>query len=99
MFRAICAGFKDQPKVCRGDNVFDVIEGQDSQIIVSTRRHLAKVVHIIGAIVFVLALNILALYLYRRYTKKKMNQELSVQVNSAVSQYFKLSGQDSTRDY
>jgi hypothetical protein len=49
------------------------------------RRHLAKVYHIVGAIVLVLGLNLLALCLYRRYAKKKMNEELSTQVNSAVS--------------
>ena len=29
VFRAICAGFSEQPKICKGDNVFDVIEAQD----------------------------------------------------------------------
>ena len=62
------------------------------------RKNLAKVIHIIGAVLLVLSLNILALCIYRRYAKKKMNQDLSNQVNSAVSQYFKLSGQDTTRD-
>ena len=25
VFRAVCAGFEDQPNVCKGDNVFDVV--------------------------------------------------------------------------
>ena len=25
VFRAICAGFKDAPDVCKGDNVFDIL--------------------------------------------------------------------------
>ncbi len=48
--------------------------------------------HIVFAIVVVLGLNFLALFIYRKYQKKKLNEELQVQVNSAVSQYFRLSG-------
>jgi hypothetical protein len=48
--------------------------------------------HIFFAIVVVLALNFLALFIYRKYQKRKLNEELQVQVNSAVSQYFRLSG-------
>ena len=98
VFRAICAGFSDQPPVCKGDNVFDVVQLQDQLIYRLKRKNLAKVIHIVGAVLLVLSLNLMALCLYRRYAKKKMNQELSNQVNSAVSQYFKLSGQDTTRD-
>jgi hypothetical protein len=25
IFRAVCAGFKDQPEICKGDNIFDAI--------------------------------------------------------------------------
>ena len=25
VFRAVCAGFKDVPTMCKGDNIFDVI--------------------------------------------------------------------------
>jgi hypothetical protein len=48
--------------------------------------------HIILAIILVLAFNFIALYVYRKYQKRKLNEELQVQVNSAVSQYFRLSG-------
>jgi hypothetical protein len=78
--------------------VFDVIELQDMFVYRMKRKNLAKVYHIIGAVVLVLALNIFALCLYRRYARKKLNEELSTQVNSAVSQYFKLSGQDTSRE-
>jgi cbb3-type cytochrome oxidase subunit 3 len=42
----------------------------------SSRRHLAKAIHIIAAIVFVVLLNLCALCLYRRHAKKKMNEDL-----------------------
>jgi cbb3-type cytochrome oxidase subunit 3 len=56
-------------------------------------------IHVLGAIALVVVLNLCALYAYRRYTRKKVNEELQIHVNSAVSQYFKLSGQDTSRDF
>lgn len=41
--------------------------------------------HIVAVIVLVLAFNLCALCLYRRYTRKKMNDELAAHVNSAVT--------------
>lgn len=51
----------------------------------------AKAATVAVAIVAVMLINFLALYLYRRHHRQKMNQEMHHQVNSAVSQYFKLS--------
>ena len=33
IFKAICAGFKDQPDICKGDNVFSVIETSNASYI------------------------------------------------------------------
>lgn len=93
IFRAVCVGFESMPDVCKGDNIFSVIEKLEESS--SDRRasgHFAKTYHIVAAIVLVMLINFIALYAYRRYNKKKMNEELQMQVNSAVSQYFKLSG-------
>jgi len=54
------------------------------------------VLHVVAAVVLVVLFNLGALFAYRRYTKKKANEELAIHVNSAVSQYFRLSGQDPT---
>ncbi len=32
IFRAVCAGFKDQPYVCKSDNVFDSIAKIELQV-------------------------------------------------------------------
>jgi heme A synthase len=61
------------------------------------RRSVIKLFHIVAAVIVVLLLNVLALCIYRKYQKRKVNEELQVQVNSAVSQYFRLSGQDNSR--
>jgi hypothetical protein len=63
---------------------------------ISKSRNLVRVYHIVGAILLVISLNVAALCLYRKYQKKKVNEELSLQVNSAVSNYFKLSGHDTS---
>jgi hypothetical protein len=61
------------------------------------RKHnLAKVLHVVAAVVLVVIFNLCALYAYRRYTRKKVNEELQSSVNSAVSQYFRLSGVDNS---
>jgi hypothetical protein len=53
-----------------------------------------KAINVAVAIVAVVLINFCALYLYRRHHRQKMNQEMQFQVNSAVSQYFKLSSAD-----
>lgn len=58
------------------------------------KRSLVKLYHIFAAVIIVILLNVGALLIYRKYQKRKVNEELQVQVNSAVSQYFRLSGQD-----
>lgn len=46
---------------------------------------------IILLIVFVIFLNVIIVYCYRRHTKRHIQQEMHVQIESAVSQYFALS--------
>lgn len=93
VFKAICAGFLEQPDICRGDKIYSTLDEVKGDIMY-TRRSVVRMYHIIAAIVLVLLLNFGALYIYRKMQKKKMNEELQLQVNSAVSQYFKLSGTD-----
>lgn len=53
--------------------------------IMAHRKGLVRLYHIIAAIILVLLLNFAALFVYRKYQKRKMNEELQMQVNSAVS--------------
>jgi hypothetical protein len=92
IFKAICAGFLDQPDVCKGNNVFKILHKVDHSDLLYRRRPLVRLHHIVFAIIVVLAINVFALYIYRKFQKRKLNEELQVQVNSAVSQYFRLSG-------
>jgi hypothetical protein len=92
IFQAVCAGFLEQPDICKGDNIFAVIEEQEDQLAPSKRHRWTKLFHIVGGIVLVIGFNLCALAIYKRYQRKKMNEELAAHVNSAVTQYFRLSG-------
>lgn len=83
VFNGICAGFANPPSMCSatlGAYQPDFLpeEGINAGVIV--------------AIVVVLILvNIVIVYCYRRYSKREMQGEMQMQIESAVSQYFALS--------
>ena len=87
VFNAICAGFSTPPAMCQatlGAYTPDFLQndgGIKSSVIVAI------------AVVLVL-LNIIIVYCYRRYSKREMNNEMQMQIESAVSQYFALSQRD-----
>ena len=81
IFRAVCAGFKDIPKVCKGDAIFDQITQLDSTSTVEGHGKSGKTIkgyQILIAIIVVMIINFGALYLYRRHHKQKVNQELQL---------------------
>ena len=53
---------------------------------------------LIVLIVFlVIILNVLIVYCYRRYTRREMQSEMQMKIESAVSQYFALSQNNSMK--
>ena len=83
VFNALCAGFANPPAMCQGtlgsySPDFLPEEGIKGSLIVM--------------IIIVLALlNVVIVYCYRRYSKREMQNEMQMQIESAVSQYFALS--------
>ncbi len=92
VFKAICAGFMDRPQVCKNEDAFKILAMKGLLKQNLNKADHARVLHIVVAVVMVVILNLLALFMYRKYHKKRVNEELQLQVNSAVSQYFRLSG-------
>lgn len=92
VFKAICAGFLEQPLICKGDSLFAFLAREGTGGLVNRHFNVARVVHIVVAVIMVVVINLLALFMYRKYQKRRVNEELQLQVNSAVSQYFRLSG-------
>ena len=80
IFGAICAGFKDRPDECRSSykplDTFLQEHGVVFWIFIAILGNVVLILTIIGA--------------YRACTKQKDGEQLEMQVNSAVSQYFKL---------
>ena len=84
---ALCAGFANPPAMCEatlGSYTPDFLpqdEGIKSSVIVA----------IVVALVFI---NVIIIYCYRRHSKREMQNEMQMQIESAVSQYFALSQRD-----
>ena len=83
VFNALCAGFANPPSMCSGTlgsytPDFLPEEGIRAGVIVSI-------------VVILILVNLVIVYCYRRYSKREMNTEMQMQIESAVSQYFALS--------
>jgi len=85
VFNAICAGFANPPAFCSSTlNAYqpDFLAAQEEGIKGSV---------IVGIVIILVILNIIIVYCYRRYSKREMQNEMQMQIESAVSQYFALS--------
>ncbi len=78
IFKAICAGFLDQPDICKGDKVFQILANVNTSDLLYHKRSLVKLYHIFAAVIIVILLNVGALCIYRKYQKRKVNEELQV---------------------
>lgn len=85
---AICSAFLDEPSYCTKFKEEQGIPTASSSGV--TRNVLILVV------VFLVVLNILIIFLYRRCQNREIKQDMQLQVNSAVSQYFALSTRNNT---
>lgn len=52
---------------------------------------------IIGIVVALIVVNVVIVYCCRRKAKRDMNNEMQMQIESAVSQYFVLTSKDNTQ--
>ena len=86
VFNAVCAGFTSPPDQClktlhieKTVQVEKLGEGKST-----------KVGAIVAIVVALILLNVLIVYCCRRKAKRDMNNEMQMQIESAVSQYFAL---------
>ena len=92
VFNAICAGFSNAPDQClktlhKGERLKKTVVEDGEGISVGA---------IIGIVVAIILVNVLIVYLCRRKAKRDMNNEMQMQIESAVSQYFALTQKDAT---
>jgi len=86
VYDAICTAFDVVPEGCLLKDTVTVW--------VSVTDHPGWVVFLVIAIILLLMGTVL--YVYKRILKKDMDKELSLQVNSAISQYFALGDRSKT---
>jgi heme/copper-type cytochrome/quinol oxidase subunit 2 len=84
VFNALCAGFANAPSMCQatlGSYTPDFLPTDEG----------IKAGVIVAVVVLLVLVNIVIVYCYRRYAKREMQNEMQMQIESAVSQYFALS--------
>jgi hypothetical protein len=89
VFNALCAGFSNAPSMCSatlGAYTPDFLPNEDEGI---------KGGVIVAIVIVLVLLNVIIVYCYRRYSKREMQGEMQMQIESAVSQYFALTQRDS----
>lgn len=88
VFNAICAGFNEEPYACTKFKKEQGLSVSEPEGITS---------NVLIAVVLVLVLvNVLLILAYRRCTNREMKDDMQLQVNSAVSQYFALSNKNNS---
>jgi hypothetical protein len=90
VFAALCSSFIEEPGYCR-----DFREEQGIPGALNSTKGVTRSV-LIMVVLFLVALNIVIILLYRRCQNRELKQNMEMQVNSAVSQYFALSTRQNT---
>ncbi|CDW89350.1 UNKNOWN [Stylonychia lemnae] len=98
IFMAICSGFSSRPNICKLENMSKIEKSRFRRNGNHQRSHHINFIHVGVAIFIVVSINLGALCAYRYFNKKKLKTQLNQHVNSAVSQYFKISQNESQND-
>jgi len=88
---AICAGFEKPPAMCLA-----TLKSYTPDFLDEGNFGAGTLVLIVLGLILA---NVVIVCCYRRYTKREMHQNMNVQIESAVSQYFALSKEDTKKPY
>jgi hypothetical protein len=94
VFEAICAGYKDTPHECTN---FLLEEGMDPKLnqemfdIQQAKINGVKQTTFFGILALLVVVNIILVLAYRKCLQKEIQDDMKIQVSSAVSQYVALS--------
>ena len=83
VYNALCAGFKNPPTICQTTLGIYTPEAIPDEV----KRPPPQVTGgaIVAIVMVVILLNIVIVYCYRRYTRREIQQEMQVKIESAVS--------------
>ena len=92
MYNAICAGFTNPPDQClktlhkeKAAVLAEEVDEDDFDL---------SPAYIVTLVVVLILLNVIIVYCCRRKAKRDMQNEMNMQIESAVSQYFALTTKD-----
>lgn len=91
VFNALCAGFQTTPSMCQS-----TLNNYKPDFVASPEDGIRGGV-IVGIVTGLILLNVVIVYCYRRYSRREMQSQMHVQIESAVSQYFAMSSNKSYR--
>ena len=91
VYNALCAGFTNPPEQC-----YKTLHLKKEAQALNTEEEMddISVGAIIAAVIVIILLNIVVVYCCRRRAKREMANEMQLQIESAVSQYFALTQKD-----
>ena len=89
---ALCASFRERPEVCY-DQKFEVLKADDSEFVpVQIENHMVRNLFIAG--LFIIFINIGMVCIHKKFRQESNKNEIQLEVNQAVSQYFALRGEE-----
>lgn len=95
VMNAICAGFKDAPRMCKRIlQIADIEHNIGEGVIYYNDGY--RVHHVLLVCAAFLVFLCIFLCCYRRYAKREMKRTMDMQIETAVNQYVKLSARDDT---
>ena len=88
MYNALCAGFTNPPEQCY--KTLHLKKEAEVSGTIPEELEDVSVGAIIAAVIGIILLNVVIVYCCRRRAKREMANEMQLQIESAVSQYFAL---------
>lgn len=92
ILEVICAGLATKPDVCLNFYKEEHIVYEPPSVF--NKANMASVELLVGVVILLVSINVLLICAYRRCQKKEMEDNLGIQVSSAVSHYIAVSQQN-----
>ena len=90
--KALCASFNERPDVCY-DQGYEKLKGDKNEFVpVKVQNHMVRNLFVAG--LFIIFVNITMVCIHKKFRQESNKNEIQMEVNQAVSQYFALRGEE-----
>lgn len=96
--KAVCASFKKRPAYCKNDAFNLVVGAANNYERKLPRQDYAKYEEIVFGVIVVILINVALVMIHRSRTKKTQTNDIQMEVNTAVANYFSLRGDEPTKE-